>query len=40
MSIVSVNLENLSESARAEVMRSMEQQGPARIISYLHYIMP
>ena len=35
MSIVSVNLENLSESARAEVMRSMEQQGPARTINHL-----
>lgn len=30
MSIVSVNLENLSESARAEVLRSMEQPKTAR----------
>ena len=38
MSIVSVNLENLSETARAEVLRSMEQQGPASTTNYLRGI--
>ena len=35
MSIVSVNLENLSESARAEVLRSMEKQTAANSINPL-----